>query len=131
MTTELTVLALGAILLLVHVLLAGHYKTKQYGAQWNMGARDEDLAPLNDIAGRLDRARGNFLETYPVAIVALLGVTVAGLSSDLTGIAAWTWLAGRVVYLPLYWAGVPKVRTLVWAVSTLSLLVVLGALLLG
>lgn len=131
MTTELTVLALGAILLLVHVLLAGHYKTKQYGAQWNMGARDEDLPPLNDIAGRLDRARGNFIETYPVAIVALLGVTVAGLSSDLTGIAAWTWLVGRVVYLPLYWAGVPKVRTLVWAVSTLSLLVVLGALLLG
>ena len=131
MTTELTVLALGAILLLVHVLLAGHYKTKQYGAQWNMGARDEDLLPLNDIAGRLDRARGNFIETYPVAIVALLGVTVAGLSSDLTGIAAWTWLVGRVVYLPLYWAGVPKVRTLVWAVSTLSLLVVLGALLLG
>ena len=131
MTTELTVLALGAILLLVHVLLAGHYKTKQYGAQWNMGARDEDLPPLNDIAGRLDRARGNFIETYPVAIVALLGVTVAGLSSDLTGIAAWTWLVGRVVSLPLYWAGVPKVRTLVWAVSTLSLLVVLGALLLG
>ena len=43
-----------------------------------MGARDEDLPPLNAIAGRLDRARGNFLETFPLAIVARMGVVVAG-----------------------------------------------------
>ena len=131
MTSELTVLALGAILLLVHVLLAGHFKTKQYGKQWNMGARDESLPPLNDIAGRLDRARANFIETFPIAIVALLGITVAGRNSDLTCVAAWVWLAARVIYLPLYWAGVPGVRTIVWLIATLSLLVLLGALLVG
>jgi len=131
MRPELTVLALGGVLLLAHVLIAGRYKTRQYGTRWNMGARDEDLPPLNPIAARLDRARGNFLETFPLAIVALLGVVVAGKASDLTAVAAWTWLAARVAYLPLYWAGVPKLRTAVWAVATLALLVVLGVLLLG
>jgi len=131
MTTELTVLALGAILLLLHILLAGHFKTKQYGTSWNMGPRDADQPPLNDIAGRLERARGNFIETFPIAIVAFVGITVAGLNTELTAIAAWVWLIARVVYLPLYWAGIPLVRSLVWMVATLSLLVVLGALLVG
>ncbi|WP_120077535.1 MAPEG family protein [Aurantiacibacter odishensis] len=131
MTAELTVLALSGVLLLVHVFAATHYKTKQYGVEWNMGARDEDTEPLNDIAGRLDRARGNFLETLPLAIIALLGVVVAGKASDLTAIAAWVWLAARVIYLPLYWAGIPKIRTYVWGVGLLALLFVLGVLLIG
>ena len=129
MTTELCVLVLSTLLLLAHVMVAIRYKTKQYGVDWNMGARDEDLPPLNAVAGRLDRARGNFLETYPVAIVALLAVEITVKSSDITQIAAWTWLGARLVYLPLYWAGVPKVRTLVWGVALLALLVLIGAVL--
>jgi uncharacterized MAPEG superfamily protein len=131
MTTELLVLALGAILLLVHVLLAGHFRTRQYGTAWNMGARDESMPPLDPVPARLLRAQANYLETFPVAIVALLGVVLAGKTSDLTAAAAWIWLAARVVYLPLYGAGVPKWRTLVWAVGTLAIVVVLGVLLVG
>ena len=82
-------------------------------------------------AARLERARNNYLETLPVAVIALFGVVLAGKTSNLTAIAGWVWLGARVVYLPLYWAGVPKVRTLVWLVATLALLVVLGVLLFG
>ena len=49
----------------------------------------------------------------------------------LTAIAAWVWLGARVLYLPLYWAGIPKVRTLVWGVSLLALLFMLARLLFG
>ncbi|KLI64992.1 MAPEG family protein [Aurantiacibacter marinus] len=131
MPSEITVLALSGILMLAHIFAATHYKTKQYGVDWNMGARDEDTEPLNDLAARLDRARGNFLETLPLAIIALFGVVLAGKATDLTALAAWVWLGARLVYLPLYWTGVPKVRTYVWAVSLLALLYVLGVLLLG
>jgi len=131
MRTELIVLALGAVLLLAHILLAGRYRTQQYGTAWNMGARDENLPPLNAVAGRLARAQGNFQETLPIAIIALMGVVLAGKASDLTATAAWVWLVARIVYLPLYWAGVPRWRTAVWAIATLALLVVLGVLLLG
>lgn len=131
MPTELLVLGLGAVLLLVHVLLAGHYRTRQYGTAWNTGARDEAMPPLDPVPARLLRAQANYLETFPVAIVALLGVVLAGKASDLTAIAAWVWLGARVAYLPLYWAGVPKVRTGVWAVATLAIVTVLGSLLFG
>lgn len=129
--TELWVLGLSAVLLLIHVLAAGHYRTRQYGREWNMGARDEAVPPLDPVPARLLRAQANYQETLPIAIVALIGVTITGKASDLTAIAAWTWLAGRAIYLPLYGAGVPKVRTLVWGISTVAILVVLGVFLLG
>jgi uncharacterized MAPEG superfamily protein len=131
MPTELLVLGLGAVLLLVHILLAGHYRTRQYGTAWNMGARDEAMPPLDPVPARLLRAQANFLETFPVAIVALIGVVIAGKASGLTAAAAWIWLGARVVYLPLYWSGIPKVRTLVWVVGLAAILTVLGVLLFG
>src|SRR5690606_11799338 len=42
MATELLVLALAAVLLVVHIMLAGHFRTRQYGTEWNMGARDAE-----------------------------------------------------------------------------------------
>lgn len=131
MQTEITILALAALLLLVHIMAAIRIKTQQYGTQWNMGARDEPLPPLNPVAARLERARDNFLETLPIAIIALLGIALTGKSSVVTVAAGWTWLGARGVYLPLYWAGVPKVRTYVWSVALAALLVLLGVLLLG
>ncbi|QZH76554.1 MAG: MAPEG family protein [Erythrobacter sp.] len=131
MPTELTALALAGVLLLVHIFVAIHMTTQQYGRDWNMGARDEALPPLNPVAGRLDRARGNFLETLPLAIIALGGVVLADKADEWTALAAWVWLGARVVYLPLYWTGVRKVRTYVWGVALLALVYVLGVLLLG
>ncbi len=131
MPTELLVLALAAVLLMVHVMLAGHIRTRQYGTEWNMGARDAEMPPLNPLAGRLLRAQENYQETLAVAVIALLGVVVADKTSALTAAAAWVWLGARVIYLPLYASGVPKVRTLVWAIGTLAILTVLGVLLLG
>ena len=131
MTTEYFVLALGAVLLVVHIILAVHFKTQQYGVDWNMGARDEDKPPLDEIPARLERASENFKETFPLAIVALGGLAIAGKGTDLTAMAAWVWLGARVVYLPVYWAGIPKIRTAIWAVSVLALLYALGVLLVG
>ena len=131
MKQELLVLALGALLLIVHIMAAIRAKTAQYGTDWNMGARDGDMPPLNDVAGRLERARDNFAETLPVAIIALLGVVVAGKDNGWSTAGSWLWLAARTIYLPMYWAGVPKVRTLVWASSMIGLLTVLGVLVFG
>jgi len=131
MPVELTILGLAAILLLAHIMTAIRAKTRQYGVEWNMGARDEALPPLDPVAGRLERARDNFLETLPIAIIALGGVVLAGKTSQVTAIAGWVWLGARVLYLPLYWAGVPKIRSYVWGVALIALLVLLGVLLLG
>jgi uncharacterized MAPEG superfamily protein len=131
MPVELFILALGALLLLVHIFPAVHLKTRQYGTKWNTGARDETLPPLDPVAGRLARAQANFQETFPIAIVALLGVVIAGRTSQWTALGGWIWLGARIVYLPLYAAGVPKIRTLVWAIGLAGLGMVLWPLLFG
>jgi uncharacterized MAPEG superfamily protein len=129
MHTELVILSFGALLLLVHIFAAGQAKTRQYGTKWNTGARDEALPPMAPLTGRLVRAQANLQETFPIAIVALLGVIVAGRTSEWTAIGGWVWLAARVVYLPLYALGVPVVRSLVFLVSLVGLGFVLWPLL--
>jgi len=125
MTTELTVLAWGCVLALVHVFAAIRAKTRQYGTRWNMSARDEEQAPLNPVAGRLARAQANFFETFPVMIAAVLIVTAAQLQSQWTALGAWLWLGARIVYLPLYGFGVPVARSLAWTASLIGLILVL------
>jgi uncharacterized MAPEG superfamily protein len=131
MTIELTVLAWGCVLALVHIFAAVRVKTRQYGTKWNMGARDETLPPPEPIVGRLARAQANFFETFPLAAAAILIVTVAGRSSQWTEIGALLWLGARIVYLPLYWAGIPVVRTLVWTVGLVGIGMVLWPALAG
>lgn len=131
MPIELKIAAFGAVLLLVHIFSAVHLKTKQYGRGWNVGARDEAVPPLNPVAGRLARAQANFLETFPIAIVALLGVVIAGRTSQWTALGGWIWLGARIIYLPLYGYGVPVVRTVTFIVSLIGLGMVLKPLLVG
>ena len=128
MPTEIDILCFAGVLLLVHILLAARFTTRQYGTKWNMGARDQTMPPLNAVAGRLERARDNFLETLPLAIILLTGAVLTSRTSSLTAIAGWTWLGARVAYLPLYWAGIPVLRTIVWCVSVAALLVMLWAI---
>jgi uncharacterized MAPEG superfamily protein len=131
MPVELRIAALGALLLFVHIFTATRFKTAQYGRKWNVGARDEALPPPNPMTGRLMRAQANFQETFPIAVVALLGVVIAGRTSQWTALGGWIWLGARVVYLPLYAAGVPVIRTLVFTVSLVGLAMVLSPLLFG
>jgi uncharacterized MAPEG superfamily protein len=131
MAVELRILALGALLLFVYIFIAVRFKTAQYGRKWNTSARDEALPPPNPVTGRLVRAQANFQETFPIAIVALLGVVLANRTSPTTALGGWIWLGARVVYIPLYWAGVPLVRTLCWAVSMVGLGMVIWPLLVG
>src|ERR1700712_6082248 len=122
MHTEILVLAWGAILLLINIFLAGHLKTKQYGPDWNIGARDAAMPPLEPRAARVKRAQDNLLETFPIAIAALVGVVLAGRTSGTTAVGAWIWLAARVIYIPVYWAGTKGLRTVIFLISLIGLL---------
>ena len=125
MTPELSALAWGCILAIVHIFAAVRVKTRQYGTKWNVGARDEDLPPPQPLVGRLARAQANFFETFPIFAAAALIVAVAGLGDRWTAIGAWLWLGTRIVYLPLYALGVPVVRTIVFLVSVAGIVLVL------
>lgn len=129
MPIEVKILAYAAVLLLVHIFAAAHFKTKQYGSKWNTGARDETLEPLNAVAGRLARAQNNFAETLPIAIIALLGIAIADRSTEWTVLGGWIWLGARVLYLPIYGFGVPVIRTFIFLASLVGLGMVIWPLL--
>ena len=131
MPVELRIAALGALLLFVHIFAAIRAKTAQYGRAWNISARDEELPPPNVVVGRLARAQANFAETFPIAIVALIGVVVAGQTSQWTALGGWIWLGARIVYLPLYGFGIPGWRTLVYTLSMVGIFMTLWPLLAG
>jgi uncharacterized MAPEG superfamily protein len=131
MPIELYLLGATLILALVQILLAAHVRTRQYGIKWNAGPRDETMPPLQPVAARLQRAQDNLFETLPLFIGALLGAAYAGRLGPLTNIGAHLYFFGRLCYLPLYAAGIPYVRSLVWAGATGGLGLVIAGLLLG
>ncbi len=120
MNTELTVLAWGCVLALVHIFAAVRVKTRQYGTTWNMGARDEALPPPEPIVGRLARAQANFFETFPIAATAILIVSITDQTTTWTELGALIWLGARIVYLPVYAGGISKIRTAIFLASVLA-----------
>jgi uncharacterized MAPEG superfamily protein len=129
MTLELKLLALSVLLGFVHIVLASHAASAQYGYRWTATSRDRPMPPLEGVGGRLERASRNFLETFPFFAVAVLMVHVLGRESALSWWGTNLYFWGRVAYLPLYASGVFLVRSLVWNVSALGIFLVLAALL--
>jgi len=127
MSVELTMLALAAVLGFVHLFLGAHFTTQELGAAWNVGARDNTPPLKGKLAGRLDRAFRNFRETFPIFAVAVLIITVLDRHNARTEWGAQLYFWMRVIYLPLYAAGVPMVRTIIWIASVVGILLVLSA----
>ncbi|HEX2257699.1 MAG TPA: MAPEG family protein [Afifellaceae bacterium] len=127
MTVELQLLAASAFLGLVHIILAAQAANLQRGFRWGGGPRDEAEAPLAGIGGRLERAQRNFLETFPLFAAAVLVAHAAGEESWMTALGAHLYFWARLAYVPAYVSGVFLVRSLIWNVATVGILLVLIA----
>ncbi|GAB6853433.1 MAPEG family protein [Asaia astilbis] len=128
MTIEFYVLAGLVLLALFNILWAGAAKTQQYGKGWNVGARDGQMPELKPFPARLARAQTNLFETLPLFVAALLGALVAGHQGWKTEWGSSIYLAARVIYLPLYAAGIPVIRSVVFMISLIGLLLTTWAL---
>lgn len=129
MPVEIQWLAWSILLGVVQLFIAAAMMTRQRGLKWNASARDGDPPPLTGAAGRADRALRNFLETFPFFAAAVLAVVATGNGDSSTALGAQLYFWARVVYVPLYLAGIPYLRSLVWAVSLLGMLMVLRGVL--
>ncbi|MFC0136267.1 hypothetical protein CR105_24905 [Massilia eurypsychrophila] len=131
MTIELTILGWTLVLAMVHIALAGTFRTIETGLWRNVSARDGDGPPVGKVTARLQRAQANLFETLPLFAAAVLIAHVAGHHSEQTVLGCQLFLAARVLYLPLYAAGVPVVRTLVWTVSIVGMVMLFKVILAG
>jgi uncharacterized MAPEG superfamily protein len=128
MTTELCMLMWSVVLGLVQVALAATCSVGQRGLGWAISPRDEVKPPLTGIGGRLDRARANFLETFPLFAVVVLAAHLLQRHDHMTVLGAQLYFWARLVYVPVYAAGIPYLRTLLWAASIVGIVLVLAAL---
>lgn len=129
MNTELTVLVCSVVLGFVHIAASSHAKSLQHGYRWTASARDKPVPPLSGVAGRLERALNNYLETFPFFAALVLASQLIGVHNWLTEWGCFLYLGARLAYLPLYAFGIPLVRSLVWNVASAGILLLVIALL--
>jgi uncharacterized MAPEG superfamily protein len=124
---ELKLLAAAAAVGLVQLGWATALKRLHQDQKWVLGAQDDPQPPITGVPARLERAFANFQETFPVFAAALIAAVIMDKLGPLTLWGAWAYLVARILYAPLYAAGVPVVRTLVWLVSLVGIVMVLAA----
>lgn len=126
MTTELTVLALAAMLQALQIGLAGYAMHRDIGDEWNVGPRDTrpDFAPLT---GRLRRAVANHFEGLAFFTIAVVVVTLGDAASGLTAACAWLYLIARILYVPAYAFGWSPWRSVIWMVGFVATMVMIFA----
>jgi len=123
-STEVWVLGWSAVLLIVQVV-AQATAASDLGPSYLFSPRDEPRESKSVIARRLYRALKNLLETYPAFIALVVALVVTGKTGGLAATGAGLWLAARVIYVLIYAAGVPVVRTVVWLASIVGLILML------
>lgn len=128
MSIELKMLAWSIVLGIVHVLIGATLSTLQRGLTWNLSARDVVAKPLTGVAARVDRATRNYLETFVFFAAAVLAVVIAQKTSSWTALGAQIYFWARVAYLPVYAAGIPFLRSVVWAASLYGMVQIIAAL---
>lgn len=116
MPTELTVLALAALLQVVQFFAYSITAQKQVGSKYAASPRDT-ARELTGVAGRLQRALNNHFEGLILFTIAVVVVTLSDQSTAFTANAAWVYLAMRVLYVPAYALGLSPWRSLIWGIG--------------
>ncbi len=128
MNTEMQMLLFTVVLGLAQMLLAATFTAQKYGISWAFGNRDKTMPTLEGLDGRTVRAFHNFRETFPLFAALILAAAFMGRHDSLTLWGAELYFWGRLAYLFVYMAGIKYLRTLVWAVSLVGLILLLIAL---
>jgi uncharacterized MAPEG superfamily protein len=124
---EIQMLCWAVVLGLAQLVIATTLATRDQGLAYNIGARDLPAPPVTALSARLLRAFGTFRETFVYFAVAVLVVTALGKTNAASAMGAQLYFWARVAYVPVYAAGIPVVRTLIFAASIVGLVMVLLA----
>ncbi len=123
--SELLCLELSVILWVVHVVCQALTARAEFGDAYLFSSRDADVQAKGLVAGRATRALHNYVENLVPFVALALALIV---TQHTGGLGATLWIIGRIIYLPIYLAGIVYVRTAAWALSIVGLLMMLVSL---
>lgn len=92
-----------------------------------LGSRDAQ-PPLSTAGTRAERALNNMYEALPVFMTIALLLVFRGVNDGLALQGAWIFLISRILYVPAYLSGVFGIRSAIWVVSWLGLVMMIVAL---
>jgi uncharacterized MAPEG superfamily protein len=130
MTPLLQLVAYTTVLTWVSIMAAAALRNREWtleGMKVGLSNRDH-LPEATPLGGRAVRAATNTLENFVLFTALALTAQAAGREAEAT-LGAQVFFWSRVVYLPVYWAGITYLRSLVWGVGTAGLAMMLFAIL--
>jgi uncharacterized MAPEG superfamily protein len=126
--SELTCLEWSVALWLVHVLVQATVGNVELPFGYLFTSRDKPPAASGLLFGRACRALANYLENFTPFVAVALALIATQRTGGAGAIGATIWILARVVYLPVYVFGIIYVRTIVWGISIIGLVMMLGRL---
>lgn len=121
MSIELTLLIWSTTLFAAYIGVQSTLYRMQHGIIFANTGRDNE-APPNPMNARGEKALRNLLETYAVFVALAVATELSGRSDVLTQVGAHLYFWARWAYLPLYILAVPQIRSLVWLISAIGLM---------
>ncbi len=128
MTLDLWILVACAALQWTLVMAAAWPRLQTNGFAWGMGNRNAASVTMPPWAQRTQRASDNLHENLILFAILVLVVHVAGKANDISAMGAEVFFGARLLHAALYIAGVPVLRTIVWAISIAGLVMIASAL---
>jgi uncharacterized MAPEG superfamily protein len=123
--SELVCLEFSVLLWIAHVLVQAYMANEEFGLAYLLSPRDKPLPTKGVACGRATRALHNYVENLVPFMALALALIATGHGG---GLGATVWIIARILYLPAYLFGVTYVRTGLWGISIIGLLMMLGRL---
>ncbi|MFO0744136.1 MAG: MAPEG family protein [Myxococcota bacterium] len=119
MLNHVSALVLSAALTWLMIMLAASLKTRLWTpAGFKLAAGNREAVPdAGSLAGRSDRAAKNMVENMVLFVAVSAALLASGKTSSLSLLGANLFFWARVAYWFVYLAGVPYLRTTIWAVA--------------
>ena len=117
MPTSMSAVIIGALTLTLAQIWLLPMVMNIKNAAYLLTSREEEVQ-TTAVYRRVDRAKINLQESLP----AFLALCLLSMHMNVDNLSlATTWLALRVVYVPLYMSGGSYIRSVVWMASTVCL----------
>jgi uncharacterized MAPEG superfamily protein len=124
---EIRMLLWSVVLGLLQLVIATALATKDQGLAYNLSPRDLPPPTVSTVSARMLRASHNFRETFLFFAAAVIALSLLGKATATSALGAQLYFWARVLYVPAYAAGIPVLRTMIWTVSIVGIVMVLAA----
>jgi uncharacterized MAPEG superfamily protein len=133
MSIDLKLLAASALLTWVMLFSASMMRSRGWtpeGMRLAFGNRDQ-MPPPSKVAERADRAAKNMLENLLLFTAVIAAARAGGVHNDQVDLGAKLFFFARLLYWPVFAAGITYVRTLVWFVAVAGIFLIAAQVLLA